>query len=97
MKIAILTYGSRGDVQPFLPLSLRLIEEGHSVSEAGFRELYLDANAISPQRAIRIGQMLEVNGIHFVDGGVIGGPAWKPKETWLYLSGDRAHEMAACF
>ena len=41
--------------------------------------------------------MLEVHGIHFVDGGVIGGPAWKPKETWLYLSGDRAHEMAACF
>jgi sterol 3beta-glucosyltransferase len=31
MKITILTYGSRGDVQPFLPLSLRLMEEGHSV------------------------------------------------------------------
>jgi len=31
MKITILTYGSHGDVQPFLPLSLRLREEGHSV------------------------------------------------------------------
>jgi sterol 3beta-glucosyltransferase len=31
MKITILTYGSRGDVQPFLPLSVRLMEEGHSV------------------------------------------------------------------
>ena len=31
MKITILTYGSRGDVQPFLPLSLRLMHEGHSV------------------------------------------------------------------
>jgi sterol 3beta-glucosyltransferase len=31
MKITILTYGSRGDVQPFLPLSLGLIERGHSV------------------------------------------------------------------
>ena len=31
MKITLLTYGSRGDVQPFLPLSLRLREEGHSV------------------------------------------------------------------
>lgn len=72
-------------------------EVARSVSEAGFRGLYLDANAISPQRAIKIGQMLEANGIHFVDGGVIGGPAWKPKETWLYLSGDRAREMAACF
>lgn len=31
MKITILTYGSRGDVQPFLPLSLGLMERGHSV------------------------------------------------------------------
>src|SRR5919109_2839236 len=34
MKITILTYGSRGDVQPFLPLSFRLMEEGHSVKLA---------------------------------------------------------------
>jgi sterol 3beta-glucosyltransferase len=31
MKITILTYGSRGDVQPFLPLSLGLMASGHSV------------------------------------------------------------------
>ena len=31
MKITILTYGSRGDVQPFLSLSLRLMAGGHSV------------------------------------------------------------------
>lgn len=34
MKITTLTYGSRGDVQPFLALSLRLMEEGHSVTLA---------------------------------------------------------------
>ncbi len=34
MKIAILTYGSRGDVQPFLPLSVKLISRGHSVKLA---------------------------------------------------------------
>lgn len=34
MKITILTYGSRGDVQPFLPLSLQLMEAGHSVKLA---------------------------------------------------------------
>ncbi|HEY3473050.1 MAG TPA: DUF1932 domain-containing protein, partial [Anaerolineales bacterium] len=68
-----------------------------SVSEAGFRGLYLDANAISPQRAIRIGQLLEAQGIQFVDGGIIGGPAWKPKETWLYLSGGRSKHIAQCF
>ena len=34
MKITILTYGSRGDSQPFLPLSTRLMEKGHSVKLA---------------------------------------------------------------
>ena len=72
-------------------------EIARSVSEARFRGLYLDANAIAPQRAIKIGQMLEATGIHFVDGGIIGGPAWTPKETRLYLSGERAHEMASSF
>jgi len=68
-----------------------------SVMDAGFKGLYLDANAISPQRAIRMGQMLEAKGIRFVDGGIIGGPAWRPKETWLYLSGEGASGIAACF
>jgi sterol 3beta-glucosyltransferase len=31
MKITILTYGSRGDVQPFLPLALGLMARGHVV------------------------------------------------------------------
>ena len=34
MKIAILTYGSRGDVQPFLALSLGLQNAGHTVKLA---------------------------------------------------------------
>ncbi|HLO16154.1 MAG TPA: DUF1932 domain-containing protein [Anaerolineales bacterium] len=65
--------------------------------EAGFKGLYLDANAISPQHAIEIGLMLETNNIQFVDGGIIGGPAWIPKETWLYLSGEHSEEVAFYF
>lgn len=68
-----------------------------SVSESGFRGLYLDANAISYHRAMRIGQLLATKSIHFVDGGIIGGPAWEPKETWLYLSGEGATEIVSCF
>jgi 3-hydroxyisobutyrate dehydrogenase-like beta-hydroxyacid dehydrogenase len=68
-----------------------------SVSGAGFHGLYLDANAISPRRSISIGQQLESTGIRFVDGGIIGGPAWTPGETWLYLSGVHATEIATCF
>jgi 3-hydroxyisobutyrate dehydrogenase-like beta-hydroxyacid dehydrogenase len=68
-----------------------------SVVTHGFKGYYLDANAISPQRSIRIGQMMESDGIRFIDGGIIGGPAWKPKETWLYLSGKDAQFIAKCF
>ncbi len=42
MNITILTFGSRGDVQPFLPLSLGLMSRGHNVilaAPARFRSL----------------------------------------------------------
>lgn len=68
-----------------------------SVIEQGFKGYYVDANAIAPQKAKRVGAMLESNGIRFIDGGIIGGPAWKPKETWLYLSGKNAKVIADCF
>ena len=68
-----------------------------SVLETGYKGFYLDANAISPGRSVRIGQMMEENGIHFIDGGIIGGPAWAPNETWLYLSGRDADKIRDCF
>ena len=46
---------------------------------------------------MRIGERLAVAGVSFVDGGIVGGPAWEPGQTWLYLSGPRAAEVAACF
>ncbi len=67
------------------------------VLACGYQGLYVDANAISPQRAIQIGHRLMEAGIAFVDGGIIGGPAWEPNRTWLYLSGPQAPEVAACF
>jgi len=65
----------------------------------GFKGLYLDANAISPGKAQHIDEMLRAAGISFVDGGVIGGPAWTPGESWLYLSGKEreAGRIAGCF
>lgn len=62
-----------------------------------FKGLYADLNAIAPQRAIRMGEMMEAQGVTFVDGGIIGGPAWRPGETWLYLSGKQAQRVADCF
>lgn len=36
-------------------------------------------------------------GVSYVDGGIIGLPAWKPGATCLYLSGPRAAEISECF
>jgi len=67
------------------------------VLASGFHGLYLDANAISPQRAQRLAQTFADAGATFVDGGIIGGPAWQPDTTWLYLSGPAAAEAATLF
>ncbi|MCP4140668.1 MAG: NAD(P)-dependent oxidoreductase [Chloroflexi bacterium] len=68
-----------------------------SVAALSFDGLYLDANAISPQRALRIQEIVENTGARFVDGSVIGGPAWKPNNTWLQLSSDYAQEIVQLF
>lgn len=67
------------------------------VVSAGYRGMYLDANAISPRRVLNMGDKMEKAGISFVDGGIIGGPAWKPGETWLYLSGSQAERANQYF
>ena len=67
------------------------------VLSCGFTGLYVDANAISPQRAARIGKRMMAAGVAFVDGGIVGGPAWQSGDTWLYLAGEQADTVAACF
>ena len=72
-------------------------EVAQQVLATGFNAMYLDANAIAPQRAERIAADMLAAGVSFVDGGIIGGPAWKPNSTWLYLAGPQADRIAACF
>lgn len=64
---------------------------------AGFRGSYLDANAISPGRARRIADAFTGAGVIFVDGSIIGPPAWTPGTTRIYLSGKAARKMATLF
>ncbi len=73
------------------------VDVAKQVAGCSYKGLYADVNAISPERTKNIGNLLEEAGIDFVDGGIIGGPAWKPGATWLYLSGERADRVAACF
>ena len=68
-----------------------------AVIAQGFAGLFLDANAIAPQRAQRMAAAMEAAGATFVDGSIVGGPAWQPGATWLLLSGPSAAHAAALF
>jgi 3-hydroxyisobutyrate dehydrogenase-like beta-hydroxyacid dehydrogenase len=73
------------------------MQVARQVKAAGFGGLFVDANAIAPQHMQQIARELAEADIGVVDGGIIGGPAWQPGQTWLYLSGPRAAEAAECF
>jgi 3-hydroxyisobutyrate dehydrogenase-like beta-hydroxyacid dehydrogenase len=73
------------------------VELAESVAAAGFRGIYLDANAIAPETSRRIGRIVEAKGASFVDGGIIGPPPTKPGTTRLYVSGTASAEIAALF
>lgn len=62
-----------------------------------FQGIYLDVNAIAPQRTLRIAQAITTAGVDFVDGGIVGVPVWDRGKTWLYLSGEKAAEAVAYF
>lgn len=67
------------------------------VVNAGFHGLFVEGNAIAPDRTIKIGEMMTKADVSFVDGGIIGLPAWKPHSTCLYVSGPRADEVTPYF
>jgi 3-hydroxyisobutyrate dehydrogenase-like beta-hydroxyacid dehydrogenase len=56
--------------------------------------LVIDANAVSPDTARRLGELL---GDRYVDGGIVGPPPRRDGTTRLYLSGERAREASRLF
>lgn len=69
----------------------------HEVLRQGFRGLYIDANAIAPERVRRMAGSFEAADVIFVDGSIIGLPATSRGQTWIYLSGVHAEDAASCF
>jgi 3-hydroxyisobutyrate dehydrogenase-like beta-hydroxyacid dehydrogenase len=61
---------------------------------AGTKALVVEANAVSPATARRIGELL---GDRCVDGAIVGPPPSQAGTTRLYLSGHLASEAAAIF
>ncbi len=64
---------------------------------AGFKGLYIDANAAAPHSKELSARRMDAAGARFVDGGIIGLPARERGKTWLYLSGSGAAEAATYF
>jgi 3-hydroxyisobutyrate dehydrogenase-like beta-hydroxyacid dehydrogenase len=68
-----------------------------AVAATGFSGPFADLNALSPQRKAAIAAAMHEAGIRFADGGVIGLPTRTPGQTTVFLSGDAARDVAACF
>jgi 3-hydroxyisobutyrate dehydrogenase-like beta-hydroxyacid dehydrogenase len=66
-------------------------------SLAGFKGIYVDANAVAPATAREAAAVIEAGGGRFVDGGIIGGPPRERGTTRLYLSGAEAGSVAELF
>lgn len=70
------------------------LEVARQVAAAGFRGIYVDANAVAPGTARRLAGALPQT----VDGGIIGPPPdGGHASTRLYLSGEHARDVAALF
>lgn len=60
-------------------------------ADSGFRGTYVEANAISPARAVAIAEHLAEAGISMVDGAIIGTPPIDGGTVRLYLAGPDSH------
>ena len=63
------------------------------ISNVGKQILYVDCNAVAPQKVKRIAQVIESVGVTFVDASIIGPPPRVPGRTRIYASGKQAVEF----
>lgn len=66
---------------------------GEAARAAGAQPLVADLNAVAPETARALAEELAESGLDLVDGSISGPPPWKPG-TRIYLSGERAPEVA---
>jgi 3-hydroxyisobutyrate dehydrogenase-like beta-hydroxyacid dehydrogenase len=58
------------------------------------KPVYIDCNAVSPQTAVHIGEVIAPTGAHFLDAGIIGGPPRPGYSPAIYASGPAAQQTA---
>lgn len=66
-------------------------------SVVGFRGVFVDANAISPDTAASVAQAVTTAGATYVDGALIGSPPSETRAVHLALSGEAADKIAGLF
>ena len=64
-----------------------------AIRRAARKPVYVDCNAVSPQTAERIGEVLQGTGCTYVDAGIIGPPPGPNSRTIFYASGPGAKEF----
>ncbi|HEY3261554.1 MAG TPA: DUF1932 domain-containing protein [Pseudonocardiaceae bacterium] len=62
-------------------------EVASAAPAAGFTGVFVDANAISPNRMARIADLFAGTGVAVLDGAIIGGPPAGSSSARVYLSG----------
>ena len=73
------------------------LDVAREVAGHGFGGLYLDANAIAPDRSREVGDAVASRGARYVDGGIVGRPPEEPGTTWVHLAGPDAAEAVSLF
>jgi len=93
--------GTAGEMAGRADVILSVCPPGAAVevarSAAGFRGIYVDANAVSPATTREVAEIVTAGGASYVDGGIIGAPPRSPGDSRLYLSGLRAGEISDLF
>jgi len=70
------------------------LDVAREVRQSGYDGIYVDGNAVAPETATAIGELFDNN---FVDGGIVGPPAWRAGATRFYLSGAMAKDVVELF
>ena len=72
----------------------------NEIADHGFKGVFVDANAINPDRMNRIADRVRAAGARVVDGAIIGPPPTAERHARVYLSGppaevDAVHQLLA--
>jgi 3-hydroxyisobutyrate dehydrogenase-like beta-hydroxyacid dehydrogenase len=57
------------------------------------KPIYVDCNAVAPETAVNIGEVIIGTGSRYVDAGIIGAPPTATYSPKIYLSGDNARDV----